>query len=82
MKIVLEPWNEKTIPKNRPLYVCERTRDYGNKWDSGLSCLVVCISKAGVNVVQPAVPVGSLRPIKYDELAEYWMEVDGQPCGR
>jgi len=77
--IKLEPWNERTIPKNRPLYICERTPSFGNKWDEGLSNLVVAITAAGIKMVQCD---GSIKSVAYDQLAECWMEVDGSVCGR
>ncbi|MFW5803993.1 MAG: hypothetical protein ACOCWG_02060 [bacterium] len=80
--VMLKPWNESTIPKNRPIYVCERTKSgFNNKWDNGISCLVVCIGAGGVNIFFPSVPEAVQKQIPYDELAQKWMEVNGSPCG-
>jgi len=74
----VKPWNAVSIPKDRPIYICERTPSYGNRWDKGLCNLVVAITAAGIKMVQCD---GSIKSVPYDSLCENWMQVDGKPCG-
>jgi len=74
----IKPWDAVSIPKDRPVYICERTPSFGNKWDKGLCNLVVAITAAGIKMVQCD---GSIKSVHYDDLCENWMQVDGKPCG-
>ena len=74
----IKPWNAVSMPKDRPVYICERTPSFGNKWDKGLCNLVVAITAAGIKMVQCD---GSIKSVHYDDLCENWMQVDGKPCG-
>ena len=75
------PWTAATFPKDRPVWVCRRTPSFGNYWDKGIDCMVVCTGAAGVNLFVPSEPTAIIKSLRYDLLAELWMQHDGTPCG-
>jgi hypothetical protein len=75
---ILKPWTAETIPKDRPLYVCMKTKHDTKKWDEGISNLIVSITAAGVHMMTCN---GVAYSVSYNTLAEQWMLVDGTLCG-
>ncbi len=76
MHQTFEVWDKQTIPKDRPLYICDMNDGYSGP--DSQAHLIVAIDYEGVCIIDLT---GHLRPINHEELARYWVQIDCSPCG-